>query len=228
MHGGLKVDKLAISNRLDADKESFEKIAKVLSNRFDIIPPSQIILKVDSLFRRTGRYWYVSKKMKIGHRKASCFVHEFAHHLANIKHGSSGWGHGKLFKRCLWRVAKAYYGDVTEYPWEKEYRSVWKYYERRISMVGANSPRDKVKRSVHDLYVKYYEKGKAKREKIGITVTQRRNGLKKVYLYPLYLTLRNQKKTDEDILVEFKKVAETRSEKYLRDKIKYFHGKKMK
>ena len=90
------------------------------------------------------------------------------------------------------------------------------------------SPEERVrtKRTLRELYLKYYAGYEQKRQKFGVTVANRKNGRKKIYLYPLYLTLRGQKRTDEEILVEFKKVSPEYSDKYLLDKIKFFHSKK--
>ena len=219
MQSGLNVDKEAITNRLTDSQIAFTKIAKVLSNRFGIVRPASI--KVN--FNGKGKYTYSDHKITT-RPEEWIFLHEFAHHLNRTKY--IGSGHDRSFKQCLWRVVKAYYGNVTEYPWDREYRSVFKYYERRAAKMVDYENKAETKRHIHELYIKYYGDAQKKREKFGVTVTDRKNGLKKVYLYPLYLTLRGQHRTDEEILVEFKKVADTRSEKYLRDKIKFFHSKK--
>ena len=50
-------------------------------------------------------------------------VHEFAHYLAHMRHGTPQ-GHNEMFCFALWDAAAAWYGDPLLYPWDTDFEHV--------------------------------------------------------------------------------------------------------
>lgn len=65
-------------------------------------------------------------------------LHEFAHILCHnkygrIKHGVKRIIHGQEFRDCLLSVIMVWYNDIEKYQWNKEYKSIKKWYNRRYN-----------------------------------------------------------------------------------------------
>jgi hypothetical protein len=66
-------------------------------------------------------------------------LHEFTHHLVWRRWLAKEYGfgpppaaHGDAFKHALWSVVRAWYTDVSLYPWATEYDRVRAYGEKRL------------------------------------------------------------------------------------------------
>jgi len=84
------------------------------------------------------------------------------------------------------------------------------------------------KQTITKLYKEYYGEGTTKKHnKTGVMVSKKPSNTDKarVFLYPLFIQLRTQKKTDEEILQVFLKHSD-RKEGALRRKIRIFKRRK--
>jgi hypothetical protein len=113
--------------------DDLKEIAAVLCERLDVVPP-RIAAR-----SRTQRGAYSPTRLLIKVPKVAwrgripSFLHEFAHHHQYCKNSWAGMrAHGKEFRRSLVRVVKAHYGNLRDYPWQTEYRSVVAYGNKQL------------------------------------------------------------------------------------------------
>lgn len=102
--------------------ESLPAAVKALAGYFRVPTPS---VSIDARPNRKSRAYPADNLIVIAPRCwiERSLVHEFAHILA-YQEGREP-GHGVDFFETLVRVCIAWYGDLTQYPWNQEYLSVW-------------------------------------------------------------------------------------------------------
>lgn len=89
------------------------------------------------LHYRGGSYYYPHKRgnglisLSLNEHPlgiTNSILHELAHHAEWMKNGRSRSekhrSHGPHFKAWLKRIAEAWYGDASLYPWQHEYKSL--------------------------------------------------------------------------------------------------------
>jgi hypothetical protein len=118
-----------------------QEMADLLAAWFEVESP-----KVEITTRRSGAcYRPYFRKISISFKGTFrgteySMVHEFAHHLAHMRHteidsrGNSSRirPHGSEFMKALLEVAVAWFGSADKYYWSTEYASVRTWYERKV------------------------------------------------------------------------------------------------
>lgn len=120
--------------RETASLERLQEIADILAAEFNVSSP-----KVVYSGRRVACYHPFLRHIrfpKMGSWRGVEFtmVHEFAHHLFEVTLSPEAKRrtrhHGPEFQVKLFKVARAWFGDVTRYSWKTEYKSIQAWYER--------------------------------------------------------------------------------------------------
>lgn len=113
-----------------------KEIITLLSKEFKVRPP-----KLEMI--RGKRSWYRSRKKLISFgvgwenhfTRENVLLHEFAHHLEYCRNGGQladkKSAHSAYFVKCLIEVVEYYYGDLSKYAWDKEYKQVQRFYYRK-------------------------------------------------------------------------------------------------
>lgn len=109
-------------------KQQVEEMLTILSKEFRIKKP-----KLSWSKRNAGRA-FGRRRVALGHRHGTdieyVVLHEFAHILTHKLHGPR-IHHGPEFMFTLRRVAEAWYGSDQLYPWDKEYKTIQKWWRER-------------------------------------------------------------------------------------------------
>lgn len=109
-----------------------QEIANILAAEFNIKPP---LVSINSR-RRGASYTPMFRRINIPFAGSwrgteNSMVHEFAHHLVNVR-SPRARPHGSEFIRALAEVSAAWYGDIHQYDWKTEYKSVKSWYEKKV------------------------------------------------------------------------------------------------
>ncbi len=105
------------------DKAQAQEIIDLLCMEFKVRKPN-----LDwSMHSRNGRYFKRYYRLVCGPHAwrgvVNCLLHEFAHHVNYLSNPLS-LPHSKSFHSILTKVVIAWYGNVREYSWSTEYRSM--------------------------------------------------------------------------------------------------------
>ena len=110
-------------------KEQAQRAIELLCERFGEPAPMLHWSHRSSNGRAWSKHWTTRPRIQIGPRcwrgVESAMVHEVAHIISPVP------GHGLKFWQSLEKVAAAWYGDATRYPWKTEYASGKAYAGRR-------------------------------------------------------------------------------------------------
>jgi hypothetical protein len=111
-----------LSNHFGIESPVIRQHCKTLNQGYALPVKNEIVISL----------WSNSWKLE------NTLLHEFSHILCYHKHGRIKHGlkkiiHGQEFRLCLIEVIKAWYNDIDKYQWNKEYKAIKKWYNKRYN-----------------------------------------------------------------------------------------------
>lgn len=112
-----------------------QEVANILAAEFNIFPPKVVV----GGRRKKGAAYYPSIQTiyipfaGTWRGTEHSLLHEFAHHLVDSQFD---WrlmrAHGPDFMKALRSVVLAWFGNIDDYNWATEYRSIRAWHDRRV------------------------------------------------------------------------------------------------